>query len=96
MAMAALVLGSCGLKNTTEMSPSEPVIGKNEIKLDGDRLTAEALWAMGRIGQAEINEQTGLVVYSVTYYSVEQNKSNSELFLLNPADGTIIRGKRTG
>ena len=91
MAMAALVLGSCGLKNTTEMSPSEPVIGKNEIKLDGDRLTAEALWAMGRIGQAEINEQTGLVVYSVTYYSVEQNKSNSELFLLNPADGTTVQ-----
>ena len=91
MAMAALVLGSCGLKNTTEMSPSEPVIGKNEIKLDSDRLTAEALWAMGRIGQAEINEQTGLVVYSVTYYSVEQNKSNSELFLLNPADGTTVQ-----
>ncbi len=81
----------CGMKHTTDISPAEPVIGKNSVTMESDHLTAEALWAMGRIGHAEINEETGLVVYSVTYYSVEQNKSNSELFLLDPEDGTPVQ-----
>ena len=89
--MAAVMLGSCGLKNATEISPSEPVIGKNQIQLSSDHLTPEALWAMGRIGQADMNVENGLIVYSVTYYSVEQNKSNSELFLLDPNEGTPIQ-----
>ena len=52
-----------------------------------DYLTPEALWALGRIGQADIEKETGRVAYSVTYYSVEVNSSNSELFVIRE-DGT--------
>ena len=88
MAMTAAILGSCttGTNNTPAEDNGE-YIGKNEIRLESDHLTAEALWAMGRIGGADINEETGLIAYSVTYYSVKENKSNSELFVLDPASG---------
>ena len=90
--MAAAMVSSCNVREYSQQaSSSDEYIGRNEIKLDGDRLTPEALWAFGRIGQAEINEETGLIVYSVTYYSVKQNKSNCELFLLDPQEGTPVQ-----
>ena len=44
------------------------------------RLTPEALWGMGRIGGFALNQQGNMGVYSVTYYSIKQNKSHSVLY----------------
>src|SRR5574344_577702 len=71
-------------------SAGEPLIGKNEIKIDGQRLTPEALWAMGRIGDFDISPDGKQIAYTVAYYSVPQNKSNREVFVMN-ADGSNNR-----
>ncbi len=63
------------------------LIGKNQIELQGDRLTPEALWAMGRIGSVTASPDGRTVVYTVSYYSVQQNKSRTVLYRMN-ADGT--------
>ena len=63
------------------------VIGKQNIKLNSRMMTAEALWAMGRIGAAEASPDGKLVVYQVGYYSVKQNKSHQVLYVMN-ADGS--------
>lgn len=68
-------------------SAGDPLIGKNEIKIDGQRLTPEALWAMGRIGDFDISPDGKQIAYTVAYYSVPQNKSNREVFVMN-ADGS--------
>ena len=50
--MAALVMTSLlGCQKTTD----QPLIGKQEIQIEGGRLTPEALWAMGVVllGQRE-------------------------------------------
>ena len=62
------------------------IIGKNQIKLTGDRLTPEALWAMGRIGTFAVSPDAQKIVYTVSYYSVQQNKSHTVLYLMD-ADG---------
>lgn len=92
MGAIALTAAACAVgDNSTE--ESMPLIGRTEFAdlpkspLGDDYLTPEALWAMGRLGQADINEATGQIIYSVTYYSVKENKSNSELFIIN-SDGT--------
>ena len=64
-----------------------PIIGKSDIKIEGGRMTPEALWAMGRIGEFKVSPDGKKVVYTVAYYSVKQNKSNREVFVMN-ADGT--------
>ena len=51
------------------------VIGKQHPKLSSPLMTAEALWAMGRIGTVEASPDGRRVVYQVGYYSVKQNKS---------------------
>mgnify|MGYP002623656574 CR=1 FL=1 len=63
------------------------IIGKQNIKLENRLMTPEALWAFGRIGSPSVCETNGRVVYTVSYYSVKENKSNSELFLVD-SDGS--------
>jgi dipeptidyl aminopeptidase/acylaminoacyl peptidase len=83
---AALTLTACAGKSGASSS-EESIIGPSEIKIENGRLTPEALWAMGRIGGLSVSPDAKQVLYSVAYYSVEQNKSNRELYMMN-ADGS--------
>jgi dipeptidyl aminopeptidase/acylaminoacyl peptidase len=64
-----------------------PVIGKNQCELKSDLMTPEALWAMGRIGSFQVSPDGKRIVYGVSYYSVQQNKSHHTVHVMN-ADGT--------
>ncbi|HSN88513.1 MAG TPA: hypothetical protein VL025_17260, partial [Thermoanaerobaculia bacterium] len=50
-------------------------------------LTAEDLWAMERVAGPAISPDGRQVVFSVTRYSVEENKGNGDLWLV-PTDGS--------
>jgi dipeptidyl aminopeptidase/acylaminoacyl peptidase len=81
VALVALMLpGSVNADNDVK-------IGKQNIKLESDLMTPEALWAMGRIGAAEANADGSKIVYQVGYYSVKANKSQQKIAIIN-ADGT--------
>lgn len=83
MASIALLLTSCGSGSTdTDKAP----ITKPEITIEGDRLTPEGLWAMGRIGSVKSDIETGLLAYTVSYYSVQENRSTSWIRICNPFD----------
>lgn len=83
---ATLALAACS-ESAKENTPNEEVIGRSEMKIEGRRMTPEALWAMGRIGDVSASPDGQYIAYSVTYYSVPQNRSNSELFVMK-ADGS--------
>lgn len=55
---------------------AQTMIGKSDIKLSSDLMTPEALWAMGRIGGAQVSPNGKQVVYQVGYYSVEKTKGS--------------------
>ena len=73
IAIAAAITCGCATAQT--------MIGKSSIKLSGDLMTPEALWAMGRIGGAQVSPDGKQVVYQVGYYSVKENKSHQMLFV---------------
>ena len=81
MAVAALV-ASCSSSKS-----EEKIISKSEIKVENGLMTPEVLWAMGRLSDAQVSKDGTKIVYSVQYYSIKENKSNRELFVIN-ADGT--------
>ena len=56
----------------------------------GDRMTAETLWAMGRIGGATASPDGKTIAYQVGYYSVKENKSHQMLYTVS-ADGKLQR-----
>ena len=59
--LTAMTMICCGSIKAQE---NTGFIGKNEIKLTGNKMTPEALWAMGRIGatQASPNGETKLAI----------------------------------
>ena len=85
MALAAAT-ASCG----GDKQADTPVIGKQQVTVDNGLMTPEALWAFGRIGTVSVSPDGQRVAYTVSYYSIAENKGNSEIFVMN-ADGS---GKR--
>ncbi|MCD4737142.1 MAG: S9 family peptidase [Bacteroidales bacterium] len=59
------------------------VIGKPDLQLTSDLMTPEVLWAFGRVSNHEISPDGKIVLYGVSYYSVEQNKGNRELYCID-------------
>ena len=89
MMSAAMLLAACG--GTKDAGKTEQVlIEKSNIKIDGKRMTPEALWAIGRIGGFAVSPDGKKIAYTVAYYSVSENKSNREVFVMN-ADGSDNR-----
>lgn len=76
-----------GLSSTPTNAEDTVQIGKQNIKLNSDLMTPEALWAMGRIGGAEASADGRQIVYQIGYYSVKANKSQQKIAIIN-ADGT--------
>lgn len=83
-----MMLASCG--GTKDAGQNGTLIERSDIKIEGKRMTPEALWAMGRIGSVAVSPDEKQIAYSVAYYSVPENKSNNELFVMN-ADGSSNR-----
>ena len=86
MATLALLAASCQTKEDATKAP----ITKPEITIEGGRLTPEALWAMGRINSVHPDEQSGLIAYTVSYYSVEENRSTSWIRVAQEEDGKLV------
>ncbi len=68
----------------------EPLIGKKELKLATDRMTPEILWSLGRVGDFEVSPDHKQVLFSITYYDIEKNKGNRELYIMAP-DGSDLK-----
>ncbi|CAK7026155.1 MAG: Dipeptidyl-peptidase 5 [Parabacteroides distasonis] len=85
----SLLLGACNPATDVNVKETgdKNLIGKSDIRIKDGRMTPEALWGMGRIGGMNVSQDGKKVVYTVAYYSVPENKSNREVFVMN-ADGS--------
>lgn len=59
------------------------IIGKQDLKLTSDLMTPEVLWAFGRVSDPQASPDGKSVMYGVSYYSIEQNKGNRDLYLFD-------------
>ena len=50
-------------------------------------MTPEVLWAFGRIGNVCVSPDGKRIAYTVTYYSIPENKSNSDIYLMDTDGG---------
>ncbi len=85
MLIGIIVTGMQSCETTTQQEEA-PIIGKADLKLDSDRMTPEVLWSLGRLGDVQVSPDGNTLLYGVSYYSKELNKSNRELFTI-PAKG---------
>jgi dipeptidyl aminopeptidase/acylaminoacyl peptidase len=74
-----------------EADPKDPLkdlakIAQTKV-LESDIMTPEILWTFGRIGSVDLSPDKSKVVYSVSFFDIEENKSISDLYIVN-VDGS--------
>ncbi len=86
-----LFMYSCSapVRQQKEETAEAEIIGKPQIQVNSDRMTPEILWAFGRVSGHEVSPDGKTVLYGVTYYSIDQNKGNRELYTVSPDGGNV-------
>jgi len=83
--LMALMMFLVSCKN--ESAPKDEIIGPSNPLVTNGILTPEVLWSFGRLGEFVVSPDNKFIAYTVTWYSVDKNKGNSELFIMN-TDGS--------
>lgn len=60
-------------------------------KLTSDIMTPEVLWSFGRIGDPTVSPDQSTLLYAVTNYHIEENKSYRELYTVQVKGGEPVR-----
>ena len=59
-------------------------------KLQSDIRTPEVLWAFGRIGEIQVSPDKSTVLYTVTYYNIEENRSYRDIYTIPFSGGNSV------
>ncbi len=81
------MITSCEQSNPPEGNGYKP----DPISAEASRLTPEILWKLGRIGGETVSPDQTKVLYSVTYYNLEENKGFKDLYLYNIEEQTTTQ-----
>ncbi len=84
--ISIVVLGMLACKQTPPAGEEE-IIGQQIPEISNGLMTPEALWYFGRIGEFKVSPDQKKVIYIVTFYSIEQNKGNREIFIADLETG---------
>ncbi|HOG06234.1 MAG TPA: peptidase S9, partial [Paludibacter sp.] len=80
--MSAVILStSCNHQSDKQ------VIGKQNPQIENGILSPETLWAFGRVGGFSLSPDNDKIAYTVSYYSIAENKGNTDIFTMG-ADGS--------
>ena len=89
MAITTAAISSCCNigSNVANQSSTDPIITKEEISVENGMFTAEIMHKLGKVGDAQLSPKGDKVLYGVSYTSIEQNKGNRELYVMD-VDGS--------
>ncbi len=90
IAMTAMIVGVTGCK-----SSDENIIERPEFKSANGIFSIDALEALGRVTDPQVSPDGSKVLFGISYESVEQNKSNNELYVIDIKGGEPQRLTRT-
>ena len=87
-----LVLSGCKKKTEPMNEKTQTVIEKPQLEIENGRFTPEIMWGLGKMGETALSPDGSRLVYANTYYSIEENKGNAELYLLSTRkEGDAVR-----
>ncbi len=77
----AIAMLFTGLQSFSQENSS--VIGKHNLKLSSDIMTPEVLWSFGRAGDIKLSPDKKDLLFGISYYSVEKDKGNRDLYSID-------------
>ncbi|MCI2082854.1 MAG: S9 family peptidase [Bacteroidales bacterium] len=72
---------------SSQKGVSEKVIGRADIKVADGLMTPEVLHQLGKVSDPQVSPDGTKILYGVGFTSIEENRTNRELFVMN-ADGS--------
>ena len=95
--MSATALLACGIAaNATETdSKEEVIIDRQDYKSTTGIFDIDALEALGRVGEPKISPDGNKILFGISYESLEQNKSNNDLYVIDKDGKNLTRITRT-
>ncbi len=88
LALMAILFSFTNPKTTKEMTMN---LNPEVPKLASDIMTPEVLWSFGRIGEPVVSPDGTKVLYAVTNYNIEENKSYRDLYTVSVNGGNPLR-----
>ena len=79
------LVSACG-----EKAANEPVLEKHDIAIVDGHFTPEIMHQLGKITDLQVSPDGSKILYGVAYTSIEENRSNRNLFVMN-IDGSDNR-----
>ena len=68
---------------------ADEIIGKPEVTVENGRFTPEIMWQLGKMGEFAVSPDGSKMAYTVTYYDMEKNKGNAEIYLQETIKGSV-------
>jgi dipeptidyl aminopeptidase/acylaminoacyl peptidase len=91
--LVAFIVFSCAQKENIQTTenyvPQTP-------ELSSDIMTPEVLWSFGRLGGAQVSPDGKTVLYTVTYYNIEENKSYRDVYTIPVSGGEATNITNSG
>ncbi len=82
-----LFMSAVILSTSCNHQSDKQVIGKQNPQIENGILSPETLWAFGRVGGFSLSPDNDKIAYTVSYYSIAENKGNTDIFTMG-ADGS--------
>ena len=79
----SMLLGACASNAEKKDEKDAPLIGRTEVSIPNGVMTPEVLYSLARISDAKLSPDGTKVLYGASFFSIEQNKGNRELFVVN-------------
>lgn len=89
-AMSAVVITGTFTACKNGLETQGNVIEKPEVQVVDGKITPEVLEAFGRVSEAIASPDGTKVAFTLAYESIEQNKSNAEIYVMN-IDGSDLK-----
>lgn len=89
LSLPLLAVACCPQDGTQAPQTHRSPLAKFQGQLDSPLLSAETLQKMGRVSDPQLSPDGSRVLYGVTYYSLEENRGNRHLFVVDRAGGEV-------
>ncbi|MDE6090080.1 MAG: S9 family peptidase [Duncaniella sp.] len=89
--LAAGTLAACSAGGETDTE----IIDKPDFKSTTGVFDLDALEALGRVSAVSVSPDTRKVLFGISYESLEQNRSNNDLYVMDPDGSNLERITRT-
>jgi len=93
LTLLSVLVNSC-CNRTTQVSADQPVVISEQPEalsveeINGKLLTSEILWKFGRIGEHVVSPDGKIVAYTVTRYSMTENRGRTTIWSISTGGGT--------